>query len=196
MNWNNHFKLQGSHAFLGASNYHWINYDEQKLITVYRNRLATLRGTALHELASQLIKLKVKLPKSEKTLNMFVNDAIGFGMQSEQVLYYSDNCFGTADAIYFGKQPKSNRMILRIHDLKTGEIPAHMEQNYVYAALFCLEYHVKPGEIDIETRIYQSNEIAVENPEADLIAPIMDKIIRYDQLIEQTKVEEGVDIYA
>lgn len=192
MNWNNHSRLAGSHSFLSASAYHWINYDKDKLISVYRNRLATLRGTALHELASQLIKLKVKLPNSQKTLNMFVNDAIGFGMESEQILYYSDNAFGTADAIYYGKQRGTDRLILRIHDLKTGEAPAHMEQLLIYAAYFCLEYHARPGEIDIECRIYQNNDILFYKPEVDEIIQIMDKIVMFDKLIEEIKEKEGV----
>lgn len=193
MNWNNHSRLQGSHSFLSASSYHWLNYDNEKLISVYRNKLATLRGTALHELASNLIKLKVKLPNTQKTLNMFVNDAIGFGMQSEQILYFSDNAFGTADAIYFGKQRGTDRLILRVHDLKTGEMPAHMEQLLVYAAYFCLEYHVRPGEIDMECRIYQNNDIVYYNPTAEDIGPIMDKIITFDKLIEELKEKEGVE---
>lgn len=193
MNWNNHSRLKDSHSFLSASAYHWLNYDNEKLISVYRNKLATLRGTALHELASNLIKLKVKLPNTQKTLNMFVNDAIGFGMQSEQILYFSDNAFGTADAIYFGKQRGTDRLILRVHDLKTGEVPAHMEQLLVYAAYFCLEYHVRPGEIDMECRIYQNNDIVYYNPTAEDIGPIMDKIITFDKLIEELKEKEGVE---
>ncbi len=192
MNWNNHSRLAGTHSFLSASGYHWINYDNDKLISVFKNRLATLRGTALHELASQLIKLKVKLPNSQKTLNMFVNDAIGFGMESEQILYYSDNAFGTADAIYFGKQRGTDRLILRVHDLKTGEVPAHIEQLLIYAAYFCLEYHVRPGEIDMELRIYQNNDILFYNPQAEEIVTIMDKIITFNKLIEEIKEKEGV----
>lgn len=193
MNWNNHSRLQGSHSFLSASAYHWLNYDVDKLISVYKNRLATIRGTALHELASQLINLKVKLPNSQKTLNMFVNDAIGFGMQSEQVLYYSDNAFGTADAIYFGKQRGTDRLILRVHDLKTGETPAHMEQLMIYTAYFCLEYRVAPGDIDIDLRIYQGNDIIFYNPQANEIGPIMDKIVTFDKLIEEIKEKEEVN---
>ena len=137
MNFNRHSNLEGQHAFLGASKYHWINYDEDKVATAFRNHIATQRGTELHDLAARLILLRQKLPKSQKTLNMYVNDAIGYKMTPEQMLYYSENCFGTADAISF----KQN--VLRIHDLKTGEIPAHMEQLMIYAALFCLEYRAR-----------------------------------------------------
>lgn len=180
-----HFELEGKHAFLGASNYHWINYDTEKLTNTYLRRLATLKGTELHEFASQCIKLGQKLPKSKKTLNMYVNDAIGFKMTPEQVLYYSDNCFGTADAISF------RNGTLRIHDLKTGFTPAHMEQLLIYAALFCLEYKVKPSEIKIELRIYQSDEIFIANPTAEDIVPIIDQIITFDKVLEKIKLEEA-----
>lgn len=181
----NHCNLEGSHAFLGASKYHWLNYDEQKLLDSYNNFLAAQRGTELHAFAAQCIKLGQKLPKSPKTLNMYVNDAIGYKMTPEQVLYYSDNCFGTADAILF-----RNNM-LRIHDLKTGTIPAHIEQLMIYAALFCLEYRMKPGTIEMELRIYQNDEIITHNPKADEIVPIVDKIISFDKLINRVKESEA-----
>ena len=183
MIFNNHSNLKGSHAFLGASKYHWINYDDAKLIDSYRKFLAVQKGTELHDFAATCIKLGQKLPKSPKTLNSYVNDAIGFKMTPEQVLYYSDNCFGTADAIIF----RNN--LLRIHDLKTGVTPAHMEQLEIYAALFCLEYNKKPGEIEMELRIYQNNEIVVHHPTADDILPIMDKIVTFDKIIEKLKME-------
>lgn len=184
MNFNNHSTLEGSHAFLGASKYHWINYDENKLAESYSRFLATQKGTILHEFAAQCITLGQKLPKSQKTLNMYVNDAIGFKMTPEQVLYYSENCFGTADAIIFRND------LLRIHDLKTGIIPAHMEQLMIYAALFCLEYKVKPGDIEIELRLYQNNEIVYHNPTVEDIAPIIDKIVTFDKIINKIKEQE------
>ena len=52
----------GEHAFLGASNHAWYNYDDEKLVRIYINKLAASRGTAMHALACSLIKLKVKLP--------------------------------------------------------------------------------------------------------------------------------------
>ena len=185
MNFNNHLNLEGQHAFLGASKYHWINYDESKVAESYSKFLATQKGTVLHEFAAQCIRLGQKLPKSQKTLNMYVNDAIGFKMVPEQVLFYSENCFGTADAISF----RENR--LRIHDLKTGVIPAHMEQLMIYAALFCLEYKVKPGEIEIELRLDQNNEILYHTPTAEEIVPITDKIITFDKIINKIKEQEG-----
>lgn len=184
MNFVNHSNLQGQHAFLGASKYHWINYDEEKIAESFTGYLAKERGTLLHDFAAQCIKLRQKLPRSQKTLNMYVNDAIGYKMTPEQVLYYSDNCFGTADAISF----RNN--FLRIHDLKTGAIPAHMEQLMIYTALFCLEYRVKPSDIDIELRIYQSDDVQIHNPCADEILPIMDKIITFDKIITKIKFEE------
>lgn len=185
MNFNDHSKLAGQHAFLSASKYHWIRYDEEKLAATYSRHLATLKGTTLHEFAAQCIKLGQKLPKSRKTLNMYVNDAIGYKMIPEQILYYSENCFGTADAIVF------RNGLLRIHDLKTGETPAHMEQLEIYAALFCLEYQTKPSEIEMELRLYQNDEILYHNPTVEDIAPIMDQIITFDKIIDRIKTEEG-----
>lgn len=184
MNFNKHLNLEGQHAFLGASKYHWINYDENKVVDSYSKFMAVQKGTVLHEFAKTCIELGQKLPKSQKTLNMYVNDAIGFKMKPEQVLYYSDNCFGTADSISFRKD------ILRIHDLKTGIIPAHMEQLEIYAALFCLEYEVNPSEIDIELRIYQNNEIVIMSATENDIVPIMSKIITFDRVINEIKERE------
>lgn len=181
---NNHNNLKGLHAYLGASKYHWLNYDPDKLAATYRNHMAKMRGTRLHELAAELITLGVKLPRSNKTLNMYVNDAIGYRMTPEQLLFYSENCFGTADAICF----RNN--LLRIHDLKTGIGPTHMEQLLIYAALFCLEYNIKPGSIEFELRIYQNDEILVANPTAEDILPIMDKIISSDNIIKKIRQEE------
>lgn len=185
MIFNKHSALEGQHAFLGASKYHWINYDESKVADSYSKFLATQKGTELHDFAAKCITLGQKLPKSQKTLNMYVNDAIGFKMVPEQPLFYSENCFGTTDAITF-----RNRM-LRIHDLKTGVIPAHMEQLEIYAALFCLEYKIKPADIEMELRIYQNNQILYENPTAETIVPIMDKIITFDKVINKIKEQEG-----
>ena len=185
MQFNYHGNLAGQHAFLSASKYHWINYDESKLIDTYNNFAAAQRGTELHDFAAQCIKLGQKLPRSQKTLNMYVNDAIGYKMKPEQILYYSPNCFGTADAIAF----RDN--FLRIHDFKSGITPAKMEQLEIYAALFCLEYKVKPSSIDMELRLYQSNDIIYHNPTADDILPIMDKIVTFDKIITKMKLEEG-----
>ena len=183
MDFNKHYDLTGKHAFLGASKYHWINYDEEKLTESWTRAMAVQRGTQYHELAAMLIRMGEKLPRSKKTLNMYVNDAIGFRMTPEQPLYYSENCFGTADAISFRDG------LLRIHDLKTGMIPAHIEQLLVYSALFCLEYHVKPAEIGIELRIYQNDAVLIHEPEVDEIFPIIDKIVSFDKRIRQLRTE-------
>jgi hypothetical protein len=181
MIWNSHSQLAGQHAFLSASKYHWINYDGSKLAEAFTNSQAAKRGTELHALAHELIRLGVKLPKTNKTLNAFVNDAIGFRMRPEQTLFYSPNCYGTPDAICYGKS------LLRIHDLKTGAIPGSMHQLEIYAALYCLEYACKPGEIEIELRLYQSDQIHISQNPVDEVAHIMSKIVVFDDLIEQMK---------
>lgn len=185
MIFNEHYRQKGQHAFLGASKYHWIGYDSEKIAVAYNNFLASQHGTELHDFAARCIKLRQKLPKSKKTLNSYVNDAIGFRMTPEQVLYYSDNCFGTADAICFDEK----NGFLRIHDLKTGSVPAHMEQLLIYDALFCLEYRVKPEKITIEDRIYQSDEIVVANPLPEEVTNIMNKIVEFDKIIDRMKAE-------
>lgn len=184
MNFNVHSKLEGQHAFLSASKYHWINYDEHKLADSYFKFCATQKGTILHDFAAQCIRLGQKLPRSKKTLNMYVNDAIGFRMAPEQVLFYSENCFGTADSIAF----RDN--LLRIHDYKSGVVPANMAQLKIYAALFCLEYKLKPADIEIELRLYQSDEVLCYAPTAEEIVAIMNKIIDFDKVIARIKMEE------
>ncbi len=207
MIFNQHSDLEGQHAFLSASKYSWLNYDQEKLATAYRNQYATTIGTILHDLAHRCIKNKVKLSKSDRhlvlltllengvpqglidandileTLAPFVNDALGFRMETEQVLYYSENAFGTADAISF----KNN--FLRIHDYKSGITPVHMDQLYIYAALFCLEYVVKPENIKIELRIYKQGEAFCEEPDPEVIRAIMNKIVDSDRFLRKLKEE-------
>lgn len=182
MQWNDHYRLRDQHAFLGASKYSWLNYDVEKLKVSYDNFLAVQRGTILHDFARRCIELNQKLPKSTKTLNQYVNDAIGFKMSPEVILYYSDNCFGTTDAICF----RDN--FLRIHDLKTGATPAHMEQLEIYAALFCLEYHISPMDIQMELRIYQSSDIVTCTPDPRDIADVCEKIKLFDAELTQYKI--------
>ena len=208
MIFNQHSDLEGQHAFLGASKNSWLNYDQDKLATAYKRQYANQIGTILHDLAHRCIKNRVKLSKSDRhlvlltllengipqglidandileTLAPFVNDALGFRMETEQVLYYSENAFGTADAISF----KNN--FLRIHDYKSGILPVHMEQLYIYAALFCLEYGPKPENIKIELRIYQSGEVLCEEPDPETIRAIMNKIVDSDRFLRKLKEEE------
>lgn len=181
MIFNKHDQLEGLHAPFGASKSSWLRYDDEKALNVYQNLRAAEKGTILHDWAKRTIDLGIKQPRSKKTIYSYVNDAIGFQMSTEVVLFYSEYFFGTADSISF----RNN--FLRIHDLKTGTTPVHMEQLLIYAALFCLEYKVKPGEIQMECRIYQNDDILVANPTAEDIVPIMDKIIHINKLLEQSE---------
>lgn len=184
MIFNKHSGFEGKHAFLSASKYHWVNYDEEQLARAYSTWYATQKGTKLHALAEDLIRLKVNLPDEEKTLNMYVNDAIGYNMTPEQVLFYSPNAFGTADAISYKDG------LLRIHDLKTGISKASILQPLIYSALFCLEYDVAPSDIEVELRIYQNNAIEIAQPEPDDIFHVMDKIVSFDRILEEIRSEE------
>ena len=184
MNFVKHGRLEGLHAPFSASQSAWLRYDDNKAIEFYNNKKASELGTKLHEWAKETIDLGIKQPRSKKTIYAYVNDAIGFKMDTEVVLFYSERFFGTADAICF----RNN--VLRIHDLKTGKGPVHIEQLMVYAALFCLEYRVKPGEIEMELRIYQNDEILYHKPTAEDILPIMDKIVHLDKMLAKME-EEG-----
>lgn len=187
MHFATHSELAGRHALLSASKYHWIRYSDEKMMTFLETSLLAAFGTRLHEFAKDAIELKQKLPRSEKTLNLFVNDAIGFKMTPELVLFYSINVFGTADAVSFNERT----LVLRIHDLKTGVSKASFDQLLIYAAIFCLEYDYKPFELDIQLRIYQNDEVLEYDSETivEEVTSIMDKIVHFDRLIEQKKEE-------
>lgn len=178
MIFNEHSKLKGLHAAFSPSQSSWLRYDDDKAVEVYMNRKAAEMGTILHAWAKTTIDLGLKQPRSKKTICSYVNDAIGFKMDTEVVLYYSERFFGTADAISF------KNMFLRIHDLKTGKSPADMEQLLVYAALFCLEYNVKPRDLSgCELRIYQNDEIFVHTPSPEEIEEVMDTIVHLDKIL-------------
>lgn len=192
MNFNPHYDLEGRHAFLSASSSSWIRYDAEKVVRVFKNRLNAAHGTAQHEVAKQLIKLRIKLPKVPTTLNMYVNDAIGFHMTPEVVLVASGNAFGTADAIWVGPNVHSedkSRDLLRIHDLKTGEGAVKFDQLYIYAAFYCIEYMVSPHEIDMEFRIYQNDERLIEEGDPVKVQEIIDLIYEFDPLIDAARKE-------
>ena len=184
MQFNSHKILEGLHAPFSPSQPSWLRYSDDKAVEVMNNKQAAEMGTRFHEWAKATIDLGIKQPKSKKTLYAYVNDAIGYKMNTEVILYYSPRFFGTADAISF------RHNCLRIHDLKTGKTPVHVEQVLVYAALFCLEYKVKPSDIDIELRIYQNDDILVIEPTAEDIVPIMDKIVHLDKVLSKFDLEE------
>lgn len=183
MRFNDNSKLAGKHAFLSASKGAWVNYSEEKLERVFAAGIAHQRGTELHKFANDAIRLRERLPDIPRTLNMYVNDAIGFRMSPELTLFYSINCFGTADALSF----RQNK--LRVHDLKTGTLQTSERQLEIYAALFCLEYQFRPFDIEIELRIYQNNEVREYVGDPVEIDIIMKKIVQYDRVIERMKEE-------
>lgn len=205
MNWNRHSNLEGAHAFLSASKYNWLNKSDEELIDSYRNSFATTIGTLLHAYAADAIRFREKLRKGDArgvkfdlmrrgvpefaidihnvfpTLMRYVNDSIGFQMDPEVLLYYSDTCFGTTDAIqYYGD-------MLRINDLKTGTTPVKMDQLKIYAALFFLEYGYKPEKSRIELRIYQLDDYVLYEPEPIEIREVMDAIVSKDRVLQKLK---------
>lgn len=178
MQFNIHRNLEGMHAPFSPSQSSWLRYNDEQAAEVYLNRKASEMGTILHAWAKSTIDLGIKQPRTNKTLNAYVNDAIGFKMSTEVVLFYSERFYGTADAISF------KNMFLRIHDLKTGKRPAKMEQLLVYAALFCLEYRIDPKDLKgCELRIYQNDNIEYCNPEPEEIQEVMDTIVHLDNVL-------------
>lgn len=186
MIWKNYSHLKDTHAFLSPSKYHWLRYDELKLIERYKTYSATILGTKYHAVAAELISLAIRLPDISVALNMYVNDAIGFRMTPEVVLYYSPNCYGTADAISW------ENGVLRIHDLKTGVSPVSMDQLMVYAGLFCLDYKIKLKDLsDVHLRIYQGEEVIIFDPSKRDVLEVSKRIIEADNIIRRIE-EEGL----
>lgn len=208
MNFNKHLELRGKHALLSPSQPYWLEYSDEQLQQKFKTSYAQDVGTSLHELAETLISERIRLKKTDITVPVvhllrsgipraavdmeylypnfmrYVNDAIGYRMIPEQILYYSNECFGTADSIAF----RNN--FLRIHDYKSGMTKAKMEQLLIYTALFCLEYNYKPGDLSgIELRIYQNEEVMCFEPTVEDIVPIMDKIKTSAKFTQKIKME-------
>lgn len=186
MNWKDYSSLRESHAFLSASKFHWLRYTPEKLRESYSRHTKAKIGTELHWLASKLIEHKRRQPDTADSFNAFVNDAIGFRMESERVLFYSSHCYGTADAISFRDG------VLRIHDLKTGLSSGNMDQLMIYAALFCLDYPAEAVK-EIYLRIYQNGEILRYEPSYNDVADVMKIIIEFSAILdEMIELQEGV----
>lgn len=188
MIWHEHSEIPKEyHAPFPASSYSWLNYDDEKAVKYYISLMAKKRGTRLHAFAAEAIDLgiQLKVGKGNETLVHYVNDSIKFGLRPEQRLFYSWNFTGTADAIIFDER----KSVLRVFDLKTGAIPAKLDQLLIYDALFCLEYRVDPNDIMHDVRIYQNNDVLSDTPTGEMIQPIMDRIVHFDQLIRDYQEE-------
>lgn len=181
MIWKNYSHLEGTHAFLSPSRYHWLNYSPERLVEAYKNHMRVGLGTRYHTLAAELIRLAVRLPNTAAPINSFVNDAIGFRMTPEVLLYYSMRCYGMADAISYSSG------ILRIHDLKTGSDSGSISQLLIYAGLFCLDYGINITKDLSQTclRIYHTEVIEYMPTNKDMV-DIVSKIIEADRIIKLT----------
>lgn len=197
MKFNQHPEVDGKHSFLSPSGYHWIRYDDDKILDRLETQLLASHGTRLHALAAELISCGIMQIDNGQTFNTYVNDAIGFMMSPEVLLMASYNAFGTADAISFRRErPEDKRMTLRIHDLKTGVGKTSMDQLRIYAAFFCIEYQTNPNDIEIELRIYQNDEVQILNPYVDggedlraEILTIMARTEHFDNIITNRRME-------
>lgn len=183
MRFHKHLNLPGEHAFLSPSSYHWINYTPDRLAERWTTAMASAYGVVQHEYAKREID-EGRLSEHRGTLGMYINDCIRYRMSTEVVLYYSENCFGTADAIAFRYKT------LRINDLKTGVIPGSIHQLEVYDALFCLEYDKDPFDINHVLSIYQKDDVQTYDADPEDIMYIMEKIQEFDKLINQLRLEE------
>lgn len=213
MNFRKHSELEGKHAILSASSWRWINDDPEDLVKRLCAQYLAPIGTILHDIARKHIKHRIKLNKYDKknvmlelveqgvpafvidtinfdsmyeNLTRYVNDCVAYKMTPEVVLAYGKYFFGTTDAIKYDEESR----FLRIHDLKTGTTPAHMEQLMVYVALFCLEYAIKPTSIQVELRIYQGEAFILYEPTADEIAHVVETIIAHDNLMTKLREED------
>lgn len=184
MRFRKHLHLEGQHAFLSPSTYHWINYDDEKLAFRWKTLRAALEGVEQHRYAAIAIEEGEVQDDETTTLGLYINQCIQYKMQPEIVLYYSPNAFGTVDAIAYRYRR------LRISDLKTGVSRVSEHQLEVYAALFCLEYGIDPFSMrDIELRIYQDRQCRVYVGDPGFIKGIMDKIVRFDQKLNELREE-------
>jgi hypothetical protein len=184
MNWKEYSHLENTHAFLSPSKHYWLNYSPEKLASSYETHKKASLGTQYHKLAAELITLAVRLPNTSATFNSFVNDAIGFKMKAEVVLFHSYNCYGTTDAISFYNG------VLRIHDLKTGRSPGSINQLLIYAGLFILDYVIDYKEIkETHLRIYQNEEVLEFSPSALDITDVVSRIEEADKIIENINAD-------
>jgi hypothetical protein len=180
---NANVRLDGTHAFLSPSSPHWLNYTDEKLIERLRTTEAAAKGTRLHETAARLIDdgLHLMVTPQNKNIAQYVNDAIDFGLTAEQLVFYSFNCYGTADAIGFDEDTN----FLRVHDLKTGFSKTTEKQLYVYSGLFCHEYGYKPFDVVGELRIYQGDEVRCFDIDQQELSFVYDRIQVADALIDR-----------
>ena len=204
---NTHPELVGKHALFSASKYSWLNYDDEKLKNAYINSFASQIGTLVHSYASDKITFRqpmednrsernalllhllkagippkvIQLEKLFTNVVPYVNDAIGYKMTPEVLLYYTDNVYGWTDTISF------SRSLLRIHDLKTGDGAVSIDQLMIYAALFYLT-HKKEANLQkckTELRIYQNNQVLIHTPSAYDIACVMDAAVHADMIVDE-----------
>lgn len=190
MKWNNHSEYKDRHAILSASKGSWLAKDDEEIFEFVENQAAAVRGTKLHAYAKMAIELGIKQRDTSQTLNLYVNDCIGYRMKPEQMLWYSPWAFGTADSISCRREP-DDRFVLRIFDLKNGKNRATERQLRLYAAFFCLEYGYTPNDFDeIDLRFYQHDQIYDVDIDPLDIFEAMERTKAVSALMTQRMAEE------
>jgi hypothetical protein len=187
MDFNDHSNLRGLHAFLSPSNYHWLNYDRQKMKARLSSHQAAARGTRIHSWANEAIRLGMRQRPRGNHIERYINDGIGFRMMTDFVIFYSPDAFGEADCLSFREE--KGKLTLRVHDLKTGLVKAGMTQLKVYAAYFCLEYDEKPEDIVVITQIYQNDKVISETVDPAEIRKIMERTKEADRWVQEDRKE-------
>ena len=99
MNFNKHQEYEGKHAFMGASQFRWIEWDSTTLMERYYSRYAQEIGTVLHSLAQNCIKARIRLSKAD----LHLVDLFDIGMPLQFVVhstlcvvvcsFWPDGCF-------------------------------------------------------------------------------------------------------
>lgn len=204
---NEHKEIWEKHAVFSPSQFYWINYDPEKLLSFWDNRRAQEIGTYVHNSASRIILdeyyfrdnnvdcAHISL-RGKDSYSRHIMHSIKHRMMPEVAVKYSDICFGHADALAYDL----NKRILRINDLKTGKNPGHMEQLEIYAALFFGEYwdqliyghQIDPYTSTIELRIFQFNDELLATPSPEyIIDNILGRIKEQHEILSDSLAQRG-----
>lgn len=204
---NEHPEISDLHAPFSPSQNYWLNYDRKKLLEFWKNRKAQQIGTDVHSFAAEQLRQEYyfrenNLPYSNRhshrdIFSLFLNHSMDNWMQPEVAVKYSDICWGHADSLAFNLKKRT----LYINDLKTGKHPAPMDQLEIYAAIFYAEYKpilqfqhgIDLNDCRTELRIFQNNEVILEEPPIEyIINEMLGKIRLQHEILAEELNREGM----
>ena len=175
MIFNKHSELEGRHAILSPSKHYWLNYDDEGLMRNYISSFATDIGTLVHEYASDRIKYRLPIDiENEEAKNGLLMHLLKNGIPFRVI---------DLDRLFYNLVPYVNDAI--------GYRMASMDQLLCYAGLFFLEYKrdYRPQTMKVELRIYQNQEVLVNQPSSEEVKAVMDKIIHGDAVLSKKLTE-------